>query len=103
MSTFASATELHGIDLEASTVGAGVRRGVVRGVPTIFVLITVVALLGGVSPGSALGLAVLPALVAGPYFGTLIVLSHIEEKRHLAEVTPLGGPVDHDSAVPHAA
>lgn len=103
MSTFSRATNIHPVELEERTVGRAVRRGVVYGVPSIYLLILVVALLGGAGFWVAASVAVVPAFVAGPYFGTLLVLSRVEEERHMAEVATLVTPASDETSVSHAA
>lgn len=104
MSSIAAATNIYETELDGRTIGGAVRLGVVLGVPTFFLAVLTVSLLGGAPLASAVSLAALPALVGGPYFGSLIMLSRLEERRHLAEVAEMKAHHRHDAfSVPHAA
>ena len=89
MSSFKSATNVSETELSESSVGHAVARGIVLGVPSVFLAVLAVSLLGGAALGNALSLSAVPAIFAGPYFGTLMLLSRAEERQHVAEVAEL--------------
>lgn len=75
----AASTAIGATEFDEVTVGKAVLRGVTFGVPIVFAIVTLVALWGGVGIVAAMTTAALPALVAGPYFGTLVAVSAEEE------------------------
>lgn len=58
-------------------LGRGLVLGVIVGIPLLFAVVAVVALLAGAGLTAALQIAGWPAIVAGPYAGGFIVLTWV--------------------------
>ncbi|MEW6155372.1 MAG: hypothetical protein AB1673_15505 [Actinomycetota bacterium] len=80
-------------DLDDASVARSMRWGVVVGVPTVFVLVTVVGLLAGLGLFTAVAVAAWPAIVAGGYFGTLGVVDYAQHQHPVGEVRALLHPL----------
>ncbi len=63
-------------ELDDATVGRMVRRGVLIGIPAVYAISLLIALPGAGWPAAPL-IAILPALFAGPWLGsTIMLLTH---------------------------
>lgn len=83
-----TSTDAH--DIADQDFGRAVTLGAALGVPAIYVLTVLLALAGGAGLGFALGVAVLPAIVGGPYAGGLMVMARIASRHdHSARVLTL--------------
>lgn len=80
-------------DLDDAMVGRSMRWGVLLGIPAIYLLVTTVVLLGGASLGTALSVAALPAIAAGGYFGTLVVVDWAQHNHEVDEVRTILHPI----------
>lgn len=65
--------------------GGILRLSLIVGIPATFLVLVGLAVLGGEAVGTALAVAGLPALVAGPYFGGLAVLGRADLRRRSVE------------------
>ncbi len=75
-------------DLESGdrTLHRVVTHGALYGIPSVFLAAAAVALAAGVPLGTAAVVAFVPALAAGPYFGGLAVMFHLQLRREPGSV-----------------
>ncbi len=79
-----------GDNLSDASVGRAFRNGSLLGVPAIYAVMVVIVLAAGGSWAQAFLIATWPALVAGPFFGGLLLLGRLVlEDEHPVAVIPL--------------
>lgn len=91
-------------ELRDADVVQAARIGTPIGILTLYAIVTVVAVLGGNTWSEALSWSLWPALVAGPFFGSLIALGLlVARQEHRAEVMALPTTEPRPTATPRAA
>jgi hypothetical protein len=68
--------DLTGEEWEDRELGRALGIGILLGVPLMFVIATLLQVLGDLTIWQAAGIALLPAFFTGPYLGGLFLMAH---------------------------
>lgn len=99
-----SASTTHDIEIDDGDVGRMMRRGSVVGSATLYVVVVLMGIVGGATAGESFTLGVWPAIVAGPFVGSVSglawLLSRLERPDRVVALRP---PAPGEPPVRHAA